>query len=161
MLWVLWVLWAKIAFYRKTAIESHDSRFPFFFSSKSRFRPSQSPVPVLLKLLFHPLQVLSHPPIPLPSSLIPVPVLLWFPCPSSPSPPFWFPFPFSPIPVPVLSILFHPLKVLSHPPIPVPILSILSHPLSSSPTPPPLSQRKQRNDTKTSRRSWLWLDFIR
>ena len=68
---------------------------PVFVLFKVPFSSSQSPVPVLLKLLFHPLQVLSHPPIPLPSS---------------------------PIPVPVLS-------------------------------PPPLSQRKQRNDTKPSRRS--------
>ena len=86
---------SRICILRKTAIKSHDSRFPFFFSSKQRFLPSQSPVPVLSKSR-------CRPPIPLPSSPIPLPS--------------------SPIPVPVLS-----------PPLPP-------------------SQRKQRNDTKPSRR---------
>ena len=49
-------------------------------------------------------------------------------------------------PVPVLSVLFLPLKALSHPPrSPRSPGFVLS--------PPPQSQRKQRNDTKPSRRS--------
>ena len=107
--------------------------------------------------------------------------LLKVPFSSSQSPcfvPFKFPFlpPKSPVPLlfhssSVLSVLFPPLKVLSlPPPIPVPILSKSSpllpdsrfHPLRPLPSsfvlslPPPPSQRKQRNDTKPSRRSWLW-----
>ena len=53
-------------------------------------------------------------------------------------------------PVPVLSVLFLHLEVLSHPPrSPRSSGFVLSPPL-------PLIQRKQRNDTKPSRRSWLW-----
>ena len=75
MLWVLWVLWADFAFYQKTAIESHDSRFPFFLSSKSRFRPSQSLVSSFSESLFSfslwvPFS--SHLKVPFPSSLIPL-----------------------------------------------------------------------------------------
>ena len=51
-------------------------------------------------------------------------------------------------PVPVLSVLFLPLKVLSPPP-----RSPRSRGFVRSP-PPPQSKRKQRNDTKPSRRSW-------
>ena len=55
-------------------------------------------------------------------------------------------------PVPVLSVLFLPLKVLSHPPrSPRSPGFVLS--------PPPQSQRKQRNDTKPSRRSWFVCSF--
>ena len=51
---------------------------------------------------------------------------------SKSSPILRFPFPSSPSPAPILSVLFPPLRVLSH---------------------PPPSKRKQRNDTKPSRRS--------
>ena len=64
--------------------------------------------------------------------------------------------------LPSLSVPFLPLRplpssfVLSPPPILVPVLSVLFLPLQVLSTPPPQSQRKQRNDTKPSRRSWLW-----
>ena len=130
----------------------------------SLFSPSPSPVFVLLRVLvssfseslFRPLKVL-FPPLqilfqsfsesrsrPLPSSSVLLKVL-------SPPPP---------IPVPILSVLFPPLKVLSHPPrfpfpsstSPAPIISVLFPPLRVL-SPLPSSQRKQRNGTKPSRRS--------
>ena len=73
-----------------------DSLFlPF---SKSLFLPSQSPVSPFSKSLFRPVQS-------------PVPVLLKVP------------FLLPPSPFPLLSVLFPPLKVLSHPPpSPAPVL---------------------------------------
>ena len=138
------------------------------------FLPVRSPVFVLSKALFLPPQSpVAHPPIPLSSSQSPLPS--------------------SPIPV---SVLFHHLKVLSHPPrsprspgfvlsnsrsrplrplpsspsplsssefrsrhlrVPFPSSSVLFHPLKVLSPPLPPSQRKQRNDPKPSRRSWLWV----
>ena len=90
-----------------------------FSCSKSLFRPPQPPVSFFSKSRPRPLH-------PLPSSRSPLP--------SSSSEPLFLPPPRSP--VPVLSILFHPLEVLS-PPLPP-------------------RQRKQRNDTKPPRRSCGW-----
>lgn len=114
----------------------------FFFSSKYRPRPSQSPFFHFSKSLF------LLPPSPFPV-LLKVPFLL------------------PPSPFPILSVLFPPLQVLSHPPSPLPSSESSSVLSKSSPIlfvlfPPPPSQRKQRNDTKPSRRSrggvvWLRL----
>ena len=97
----------------------------------SLFSPSQSPVFALLKVLVSPSSK---------SWFCSVPSPLRVPFPSSSDSRFF------------LSILFRP-------PSPVPVLPDSSSILSkSSPTPLPQSQRKQRNDTKPSRRSWLvWL----
>ena len=79
-------------------------------------------------------------PVPSPCfSLLKVPFSSFSQCPvsSSPSSSLLFrPLPSSPIHVSILSVLFLPLQVLS---------------------PPPPQSQKQRNDTKPSRRSWLWL----
>ena len=78
--------------------------------------------------------------------------LLKVPFPSSPKSLFLpSPSPVPPlrVPLPTLQFIFLPLKVLSHPPrSPRSSGFVLSPPL-------PPSQRKQRNDTKPSRRSWL------
>lgn len=96
------------------------------------FSPPQSPIFVLLKVSF----LLSPSPC---FALLKVSFLL------------------PPSPFPILSVLFLHLKVLSHPPpSPAPILSDSSPILFVLSPPPPQSQRKQRNDTKPSRRSrWL------
>ena len=63
--------------------------------------------------------------------------------------------------LPSLSVPFLSLRplpssfVLSPPPILVPVLSVLFLPLQVLSHPLPQSQRKQRNDTKPSRRSWF------
>ena len=108
------------------------------------FLHSQSPVFFLLKVLVsfcsEPRSFLSKSLFP--SSQSPCFLHLRFPFPSSsdsrarpPQSPVSSP--------PLLRFPSHPLRVLSHP------LKVLSLP------PPPPSQRKQRNDTKPSRRSWL------
>lgn len=104
------------------------------------FSPSQSPVFSLLKVLVSPSQSPCF-------ALLKVPfspssksrfffLRVTFSSSPSPLPSSQSPLPSSPIPVPFLSVLLLPLKVL-FPPLPP-------------------SQRKQRNDTKPSRRSW-WL----
>ena len=113
---------------------------PFFFFSKSWFCPVPSPCFSLFKVSFSssspsPVSVLSE------SRFRPLRVQ----CPSSPS----------------SSVLSKSSPVLlkspcPSSPIPVPVLSILCH-SSQSPLPSSSSsqKRKQRNDTKPSRRSWF------
>ena len=104
------------------------------------FSPPQSPVFVSSKSLFLLLKVLvlsCSESLCLPPKS---PVSSFSQCPVSSSP--------------SSSILFRPLPSSNSRPHP---LRVLFHPLKVLSPPPPPIQRKQRNDPKPSRRSWLWV----